>query len=668
MTFPSKLTLPNGSKVTRSPDLIMAVTRTGSSDKETHQRFEEAGFKKFSLDEKREDRAPHFALNESDYVAIYQSAKGEVDPDRLVKLSNDTTTVSAVYYSNKDVVESYFSPMPDVLVVEFETPPGNVEKFLGEKFGLQIDYAKSKYLTNKYYARLKTGSEETAYELQARLTRFKTVREVYFEQIPVILPLCGYPSDPLYTEQWNLERVEWHHTYAPCNQTSVISVIDQGVDLNHPDIDFASQGLNLGTMLPTGSPTGNHGTPCAGIAGAVTNNGTGISGVSGRSKILPLAVATWSDVEIAMGLNYSTSFGADVVSMSFGVYDSWNYWNYAMIDTEITFATNHGTFLCAASGNENSATLNRYPGKHPLVLCVGGSNRDDMRKAVNDGSSQTFWGACYGLETYLGSLVGVDVVAPCLEIPATDRLGGAGYAPDEYYNLGDSYDGFNGTSSATPMVAGLAALIKSAIPDAGNSLVKKIIEKSADKIGPYVYSYRPEFPNSAWTQEVGHGRMNVRRAMKLVEAHLCASVCCDKFGQGQADVIAFSVSGGKHVSAGADVQIKDFTDIHTNTGNVWANSTFTTPKDGHYYFDWTIVKDANYHNGTDDDVSVHLMINNQRMGKAAWSGQHSKRNTGASSIILPLKTGDTVQAWVHSDGGPNRHLISYTLSGFKISG
>jgi hypothetical protein len=163
-------------------------------------------------------------------------------------------------------------------------------------------------------------------------------------------------------------------------------------------------------------------------------------------------------------------------------------------------AQDGGLVLVAATGNEDIAQ-SRFPGSDSRTIAVGGSNRDDERKRVGDASSEPTWGACYGPD--------LDVVAPCIEIPTTDRLGGAGYGP------GDYYDRFNGTSAATPHVAGLAGLILSLRPTLSNVEVRTIIESTADKISPsfYAYSLIGTKPNGTWNEEVGYGRINVERAL-----------------------------------------------------------------------------------------------------------------------------------------------------------
>ena len=208
----------------------------------------------------------------------------------------------------------------------------------------------------------------------------------------------------------------------------------------------------------------------------------------------------WADIDVAEGLYFATDNGARVVSMSFGVYPSWNVWDFDLIRDALQYAQDAGLVLVAATGNEDIAQ-SRFPGSDSRTIAVGGSNRDDERKRVGDASSEPTWGACYGPD--------LDVVAPCIEIPTTDRLGGAGYGP------GDYYDRFNGTSAATPHVAGLAGLILSLRPTLSNVEVRTIIESTADKISPslYAYSLIGTKPNGTWNEEVGYGRINVERAL-----------------------------------------------------------------------------------------------------------------------------------------------------------
>ncbi len=649
--FPKTLTLQNGTRVELEPKMSYMKFNDSISDRSQNSLFKKLKLKRVKHNKRKDDK---LTINNSSLGAFVDTGNlSSISYDKLIK-EKRIASISPVYYSNKEDINSYFTPLSNVLVLDIE---GLVNEklvdFLLSK-SLTINPTRSKYLNGKVLVELKKG---VIYDLVSPLNRNKIIRDSFFEKIPLVKPTCWKSNDSMINLQWNLEKIQWHQDFVECKNSAIVSVIDEGCDLNHPDLNFVSSGLNLGTMLPDGSPTGNHGTACAGIASAITDNASGVASVS-NTKVLPLAVQTWSDVEIASGINYSAEFGADVISMSFGVYDSWNFWNYNLIDPAIVYANNCNVFMCAATGNENFSTLNRYPSKHPLVLSVGGSNKDDQRKSIGDTSSESWWGASYGLEQYQNSWVGVGVVAPCLEIPTTDILGPSGYSSNDYYNS------FNGTSSATPQVAGLAALIKSHYPQASNTSIRQIIEKSAEKVGAYIYSFDYRFPSSSWNQEMGYGRINVRKALKL--AADIYGACCDTNCGGDKKKVAFSVQGSKHVSGGPDVQMK-FGVVLLNEGSGWANNEFKCPESGCYYFDLNFVKDSYYNGGTLDDVSLYLVKNGTRVSGAAWSGEGAgKRGTGAFSVMLELKKNDVIKVFVHSDGNPTRHVSQYSLTGFNI--
>lgn len=337
---------------------------------------------------------------------------------------------------------------------------------------------------------------------------------IRFENIPFLSPTCHTggckiptgeftPNDPKFALQWGLQRVEipraWEITQGSPDVT--VAVIDLGVELTHPDLNMHPLSWNATTDTADGNPTGDHGTAVAGIIGAQFDNGQGVAGAASGVRIMAIATVAWADVDIAEGLYFAADNGARIVNMSFGVYDSWGIWDFDLIRDALQYAHDKGLLLIAASGNENIST-SRFPGSDSRTLTVGGSNRSDERKRVGDASSENWWGACYGSD--------LDIVAPCIEMPTTDRLGAAGYN-----NASDYYDFFNGTSSATPLVSGLAGLIFSLRPNLTNVDVRNILQSSCDKISPALYTYANDNakPSGTWNNEVGYGRVNAERAL-----------------------------------------------------------------------------------------------------------------------------------------------------------
>ncbi len=473
------------------------------------------------------DRDPRpVSINNSD--SLTWASKSNVTDATLTRIAEDERVkwVAPVYRarSGESGPQSWFAVNPTVLLVS-EPAAAAIGDLAAFDSSLSIDSARSRLLKGYVVLSLPGGN---ALDLAAKIAKAAESAGVgggvKLENVPYLSPLaCACsggtahalvrtgacvpaapavaPNDTFYPNQWGLHRVDAPRAWAQSEGDAnvVVAVLDQGVQLDHPDLNLWPISYSTITHTNDGSPVGNHGTACAGIISGRIDNALGVAGLAPKCPVMAIAT-NFADTEVAEGLFYAADNGARVVSMSFGVYPAWMIWDFALIEAALQYCADKNVALVAASGNENIA-VSRFPGSDPRTITVGGSNRNDVRKAIGDGSIENWWGACFGPS--------LDVVAPCLEIPTTDRLAGAGYTPTDYTLR------FNGTSSATPHVAALSGLILSVNSSLGREDVRRILAETADKINPIGYVYLPTAgkPFGTWHNEVGYGRINAERAL-----------------------------------------------------------------------------------------------------------------------------------------------------------
>jgi thermitase len=311
------------------------------------------------------------------------------------------------------------------------------------------------------------------------------------------------PSDPGFPSQWGLVKIKAPEAWdiSMGNPAISVAIIDEGNDLSHEDMVYKTPGYDAydGDDNPSPQPQDGHGTSCGGIAAARANNGKGGAGVAPNSKVLPVRIAKgvgggfWdtTSAKVADGIRKAVDRGADVLSNSYSVAPSTVVTN-AFIYAQTNGRGGRGCPIAAATGNADIRGV-IYPARlSPTIrgfLAVGASNEWDQRKSKTSLDGETWWGSNYGPE--------VDVVAPGVHIYTTDITGAAGYGGGNYVT------NFNGTSSATPHVAGLMALILSVDPDLRSWEVEDIVKLTADDLGA-----------GGRDEHFGFGRINARRALE----------------------------------------------------------------------------------------------------------------------------------------------------------
>jgi subtilisin family serine protease len=237
------------------------------------------------------------------------------------------------------------------------------------------------------------------------------------------------PPDPYWAEQrefrqirtpraWDLERGRY---------STVVAVIDTGVQFGHPDLtDRLIGGHDFVNDDNYPADDHGHGTAVSGIV-AATSNGLGMAGMCSRCKVMPVKAldengnGLWSVAAVA--IVWAADHGADVINLSFG-----GPTGGTALQDAISYARSKGAVVVGAAGNFSSTTK-FYPAALTGVISVAAADNLDLRYDFSNHSTQ--W---------------VDLAAPGCTLAT---------------HVGSSYSGFCGTSAATPFVSGLAALIES---------------------------------------------------------------------------------------------------------------------------------------------------------------------------------------------------------------
>jgi thermitase len=313
------------------------------------------------------------------------------------------------------------------------------------------------------------------------------------------------PNDPFYLtptitqndglqSQWGLRRVNpegaWDVAHT-IREEKIIAILDTGIDPRHPDL--ASKIIFPANFAgdPDYIDNDGHGTHVAGIAAAVTDNLTGVAGMSfNTARIIPVKVLgpNQNAFSVTNGIAWAILNNANVISMSL------TGPAYNLIEQNIVnIAWNRGIVVVAAVGNDNSPVV-VYPAGYNHVLAVAATDQNNNRANFGGGNGSNFG-------------VDVGIAAPGVAILSTTPTfpPPAGYLPN--------YDALQGTSQATPFVSGLAVMLMAAFPELSNIEVVQIIQQSARPLGN---------PNNQkeWNQFFGYGLLDASAAFELAAQYI----------------------------------------------------------------------------------------------------------------------------------------------------
>jgi serine protease len=251
------------------------------------------------------------------------------------------------------------------------------------------------------------------------------------------------PNDPLYKEQWHMDRIgaprAWDYA---TGRGVVVAVVDTGiacedhdpfVKLSDLEQTACVGGWNFVTNNEHANDDQGHGTHVAGTIAQSTDNGLGAVGVAFHARLMPVKVLNESGwgttADVADGIRWAAEHGADVINLSLG-----GSRNSSVLQKAVDFALSKGVVVVAAAGNSGGAV--GYPGASEGVIGVSASDPDDkIAKFSSRGPA-------------------VDIAAPGVSV-TQQTICKKGREKCE------NYPAYNGTSMASPHVAGAAALVMS---------------------------------------------------------------------------------------------------------------------------------------------------------------------------------------------------------------
>ena len=318
-------------------------------------------------------------------------------------------------------------------------------------------------------------------------------------------------DDPYFNQQWNLLNTgQQDNNYIGldinyCNARAItsgvdsirIAVIDDGI-ASHFDVSYLySYSYDAHTCSYPAQVYGAHGTQCAGIIGAHTDNHHGVAGIAPDCSLISISFKDDTPYsKIATGIEFAVNQNAAVLSNSWIAYSNSLFINNAIEYALTEGRDGKGCVVVFAAGNSYSSPI-AYPANYnPDIIAVGAMNASAERASFSN----------YG--------EGLDIMAPGVNIPTT--------IPSEppYQFSGSFCTNFSGTSAACPHVAAVAGLILSINPNLTQKEVAHIIESTAQKVGNYSYTTNSNYTHGTWNSEMGYGLVNAYAAVLLADSSL----------------------------------------------------------------------------------------------------------------------------------------------------
>ncbi len=437
---------------------------------------------------------------------------------RFLKLALSSIFVLCTYLFAFSQVVQKPTQVPGLIVVRMNDSQAKVDDLSELLLQFNVKYAKALFpMAEKPVREFKNGHKtidltryieiqlaDDAQKSQCILALNKSGFVEYAE--PRYIPELLYiPDDPQHSNQYYLQNVMAYDGWDihKGDSATVIAIVDTGLDMDHEDLIYTIaynyddpidgidndndgfvdnfRGWDMGDNdnFPQ-NEMNEHGTLCAGMAAADSDNGLGVVGTGFDCSILPVKVQDEDSLlsRAYEGIIYAADQGADVINCS------WGNTYFAQFEQDVVqyAAINRDALVVASAGNDHN-DVNFYPASYDFVLSVAGTTSTDEKWTPENGNSSG--GSSYG---YF-----VDVAAPAIRIMTTS-------------DGGDYRQAYAGTSFSGPIVAGVAGIVRSYYPQMSALQAIEHLKNSTDVIDTIPF-------NQEWKGLLGTGRINMLKAL-----------------------------------------------------------------------------------------------------------------------------------------------------------
>lgn len=447
------------------------------------------------------------------------------------------------------------------------------------------------------------------------------------------------PNDPDFNGNidydWYLKLIQAEKAWdiQKGNPNIKVAIIDNAVDVSHPDLKnkiVAEIDLANGDTDPTPpskTMEWSHGTHTSGLAGAETDNGVGIASIGFNVSLMAVKVAPDSTDGSTMyygyqGMVWAADHGANVENLS------WGGPGYDKTGQEVVnYVYNKGCVIVAAAGNDGNSTIS-YPAGYNHVISVAATNSDDSKASFSQ----------YGST--------IDVCAPGGSYSNNNGTSSGIYST-VYYAATD-YGYMQGTSMASPIVAGLCGLMLSEDSLLTPDKLEAILKATCDNI---------DAENANYTGELGAGRVNAYKALQAVQDTLANQT-----------VVANFEASNTYIPEGDNV---NFTDKSSGNPTSWqwtfeggtpATSTKQNPTNILYSKPGTYKVSLTVSDGTHSNTETKTnFIQVYPLVTGAWIPQATGFSATSVGIdYISIVNPDTVWADAYDGSGQGTNLLEFT--------